>query len=152
MELNAVIQRVNFYNADNGYSVVLVSLNKNQYTLLKKSGNLIGIKAVSNDDEVMLITTGGIIIRIKVSDTALLGRVTSGVKLINLDKGVTVAQIAKVREKVSDGDQEIENIDDISDEIEGDDLTSVDFMDDEDIVKEYVEDTSEEDVEETTEE
>ena len=46
MELNAVIQRVNFYNADNGYSVVLVSLNKNQYTLLKKSGNLIGNKLV----------------------------------------------------------------------------------------------------------
>ena len=46
MELNAVIQRVNFYNADNGYSVVLVSLNKNQYSLLKKSGNLIGNKLV----------------------------------------------------------------------------------------------------------
>lgn len=46
MELNATIQRVNFYNAENGYSVVLVSLNKNQFTLLKKSGNLIGNKLV----------------------------------------------------------------------------------------------------------
>ena len=46
----------------------------------------------------MLITTEGIIIRIPVQGTALLGRVTSGVKLINLDDGVTVASIAKVRE------------------------------------------------------
>ena len=46
----------------------------------------------------MLINTEGIIIRIKVKDTALLGRVTSGVKLINLKDGVTVASIAKVRE------------------------------------------------------
>ena len=46
----------------------------------------------------MLITTEGIIIRIKVADTALLGRITSGVKLINLDENVTVASIAKVRE------------------------------------------------------
>jgi DNA gyrase subunit A len=53
------------------------------------------------DDELMLITTEGIIIRIRVSDTALLGRVTSGVKLINLKDGVTVASIAKVREDKS---------------------------------------------------
>ena len=49
----------------------------------------------------MLITTEGIIIRIKVSDTALLGRVTSGVKLMNLADDVTVASIAKVREDKS---------------------------------------------------
>ena len=49
----------------------------------------------------MLITTEGIIIRIPVDGTALLGRVTSGVKLINLDEGVTVASIAKVREDKS---------------------------------------------------
>ena len=66
--------------------------------ITEKSGNLVGVKAVGVDDEVMLINTEGIIIRIKVSDTALLGRVTSGVKLINLKEGVTVASIAKVRE------------------------------------------------------
>ena len=49
----------------------------------------------------MLITTEGIIIRIRVADTALLGRVTSGVKLINLSEDVTVASIAKVREDKS---------------------------------------------------
>ena len=49
----------------------------------------------------MLITTEGIIIRIKVSDTTLLGRVTTGVKLINLKDGVQVASIAKVVEDKS---------------------------------------------------
>ncbi len=68
------------------------------YKITEKSGNLVGVKAVGVDDEVMLINTEGIIIRIKVKDTALLGRVTSGVKLINLKDGVTVASIAKVRE------------------------------------------------------
>ena len=68
------------------------------YKITEKSGNLVGVKAVGVEDEVMLINTEGIIIRIKVVDTALLGRVTSGVKLINLKEGETVASIAKVRE------------------------------------------------------
>ncbi len=67
------------------------------YKITEKSGNLVGVKAVGIDDEVMLITTEGIIIRIEVKGTALLGRVTSGVKLINLDDDVKVASIAKVR-------------------------------------------------------
>ncbi|MBD8925254.1 MAG: DNA gyrase subunit A [[Eubacterium] rectale] len=71
------------------------------YKITEKSGNLVGVKSVSKDDEVMLITTEGIIIRIKVSDTTLLGRVTTGVKLINLKDGVQVASIAKVVEDKS---------------------------------------------------
>jgi DNA gyrase subunit A len=71
------------------------------YKITEKTGNLIGVKAVGKDDEVMLITTEGIIIRIKVMDTALLGRITSGVKLINLKEGVSVASIAKVVEDKS---------------------------------------------------
>ena len=71
------------------------------YKITEKSGNLVGVKAVGIEDEIMLITTEGIIIRIKVNGTALLGRVTSGVKLINLKEGVTVASIAKVREDKS---------------------------------------------------
>ena len=47
----------------------------------------------------MLITTEGIIIRIQCSDISILGRITSGVKLINLSEGVTVASLAKVRDK-----------------------------------------------------
>ena len=68
------------------------------YKITEKTGNIVGVKAVNHDNEVMLITTEGIIIRIKVADTALLGRITSGVKLINLNENVTVASIAKVRE------------------------------------------------------
>ena len=68
------------------------------YKITEKSGNLVGVKSVGADDEIMLITTEGVIIRIQVSDTALLGRVTTGVKLINLDEGVRVASIAKVVE------------------------------------------------------
>ena len=68
------------------------------YKITEKTGNIVGVKAVNHDNEIMLITTDGIIIRIKVADTALLGRITSGVKLINLDENVTVASIAKVRE------------------------------------------------------
>ena len=51
------------------------------------------------------------------SDVSTLGRITSGVKLINLDEGVTVAQIAKVREKISDGNQEYDNMEDAMEEI-----------------------------------
>ena len=68
------------------------------YKITEKTGNIVGVKAVNHDNEIMLITTEGIIIRIKVADSALLGRITSGVKLINLDENVTVASIAKVRE------------------------------------------------------
>ncbi len=71
------------------------------YKITDKTGNIVGVKAVNKENEVMLITTEGIIIRIPVDGTALLGRVTSGVKLINLDEGVTVASIAKVREDKS---------------------------------------------------
>ncbi len=64
-----------------------------------------------------MITTEGIIIQLRMEDISTLGRITSGVKLINLDKGITVAKIAKVREKVSDGNQEFENIDDALEDI-----------------------------------
>ena len=54
------------------------------YRILEKTGNLTGVKTVHQDDEMMIITTEGTIIRIRICDTALSGRVTSGVKLINL--------------------------------------------------------------------
>ena len=71
------------------------------YKITEKTGNIVGVKAVNRDDEMMLITTEGIIIRIRVSDTALLGRITSGVKLMNLKDDVVIASIAKVREDKS---------------------------------------------------
>ncbi len=70
------------------------------YKITGKTGNLIGVKAVNNDNEIMLITTEGIIIRTMCDQISELGRITSGVKLINIDKDsdVRVASIAKVRE------------------------------------------------------
>ena len=93
------------------------------YKVTEKTGYVVGVKAVNDDHEIMMITTGGIIIQIPMEDVSILGRITSGVKLINLDKGVTVAQIAKVREKVSDGDQEIENLEDAMEEIPEEEVT-----------------------------
>ena len=69
------------------------------YKITEKTGDVIGARAVNEDNEVMLITTEGIIIRIACADISILGRITSGVKLINLTEGVTVASVAKVRDK-----------------------------------------------------
>lgn len=81
------------------------------YKILEKTGNLVGVQSVSKEDEMMLITTEGTVIQIKVADTALSGRVTSGVKLINLNDGVEVASIAKVRrdENMDTDEDVIEN-------------------------------------------
>ncbi len=66
------------------------------YKLVEKTGDLVGVKAVDDDDEIMSITTEGIIIRMKVSDISVFGRVTSGVKLMNLPEGAAVASLTKV--------------------------------------------------------
>jgi DNA gyrase subunit A len=81
------------------------------YKILEKTGNLVGVQSVGKEDEMMLITTEGTVIQIKVADTALSGRVTSGVKLINLNDGVEVASIAKVRrdENMDTDEDVIEN-------------------------------------------
>ena len=76
------------------------------YKITEKTGNVIGAKAVNEENEIMMITTEGIIIRLQCSDISILGRITSGVKLINLSDGVTVASFAKVREKEEEKDKE----------------------------------------------
>jgi len=84
------------------------------YKITEKTGDVVGVKAVNDDNEIMLITTEGIIIRITVSDIPILGKITSGVKLINLDdENVSVASMAKVREDGDDAadDMLIENPD-----------------------------------------
>ena len=87
------------------------------YKITEKTGDVIGVKAVTDDNEIMMITTEGIIIQLRMQDISTLGRITSGVKMINLDEGIKVAQIAKVREKVSNGDQEFDNVDDALEDI-----------------------------------
>jgi DNA gyrase subunit A len=90
------------------------------YKITEKTGNVVGVKAVNEDNEVMMITTEGVIIQIAVGGISVYGRNTSGVKLINLDDGVTVAKIAKVREKIVDSPAEGEDVEelDVSDETE----------------------------------
>ena len=75
------------------------------YKITEKTGNVIGAKAVNEENEIMMITTEGIIIRLQCSDISILGRITSGVKLINLSDGVTVASFAKVREREAEAEQ-----------------------------------------------
>ena len=87
------------------------------YKITEKTGNVVGVKAVNDDHEIMMITTEGVIIQLRMEDISTLGRITSGVKMMNLEEDVKVAKIAKVREKVSDGNQEYENIDDAMEDI-----------------------------------
>ena len=70
------------------------------YKITSKTGNIVGVKAVNEDNEIMMITTEGIIIRTMCNQISELGRITSGVKLMDIDKDsdVKVASIAKVRE------------------------------------------------------
>ena len=75
------------------------------YKITEKTGNVIGAKAVNEENEIMMITTEGVIIRLQCSDISILGRITSGVKLINLSEGVTVASFAKVREKEAEAEK-----------------------------------------------
>lgn len=88
------------------------------YKITDKTGDVVGVKAVREGQEILMITNAGILIQIPVDQISILGRITSGVKLIDLEKGIKVAKIAKVREKVSDGEQEFENLEDAMEEIE----------------------------------
>ena len=69
------------------------------YKITEKTGNLIGSKAVNEDNEIMMITTEGIIIRTPCSGISVMGRITSGVKLMDVDGEIKVASIAKVRDQ-----------------------------------------------------
>ena len=76
------------------------------YKITEKTGNVVGFKAVDENQELMIITTEGIIIRMTCESISVLGRITSGVRLINLNERHRVASIAKVVETIID-----ENID-----------------------------------------
>ena len=80
------------------------------YKIIDKTGDLVGAKLVDNDRKIMLITNEGIIIKMAVSDISIIGRNTSGVKLMSIDaeSGIAVASIAKVRESDKDEDEEDE--------------------------------------------
>ncbi len=82
------------------------------YKITEKTGNVVGAKAVNEDDEVMIITTEGIIIRMHCSDISTVGRVTSGVKLMDVNDNVAIASFEKVRKSAENslgGDVREEN-------------------------------------------
>ena len=76
------------------------------YKITEKTGNVVGMKAVDEDSEIMIINTEGVVIRMKCSDISQYGRITSGVKLINLPENEKVASVAKVRKASAEIDGE----------------------------------------------
>ncbi|BCN28711.1 DNA gyrase subunit A [Anaeromicropila herbilytica] len=82
------------------------------YKITEKTGNVVGVKAVNKNNEIMIITTEGILIRLQIDGISTLGRITSGVRLINmdLDNDITVASIAKVRESENTSEEVIKQL------------------------------------------
>ncbi len=82
------------------------------YKITEKTGDVIGVKAVNEENEVMLITNEGIIIRIMVNGISVLGRITSGVKLMDIDveMKIKVANLTKVRESTASEEELIKNL------------------------------------------
>ncbi|PKR80135.1 DNA gyrase subunit A [Brumimicrobium salinarum] len=79
-------------------------------SVTEKTGNLIAIKNVTDDDDLMIITKRGITIRSRVDQIRVMGRAAQGVKVINLSKGGEIAAVAKVPKEE---DEDLENIDGI---------------------------------------
>lgn len=111
------------------------------YKITEKTGCVIGMKAVDEDNELILITNEGIVIRINVSDISELSRITSGVKLMDLDAGIFIAGIARLKalEEISEEieeseDEMLESDEDFDDVSEADDDWEEDLEDaDEDL-------------------
>ncbi len=80
------------------------------YKITERTGYVVGVKSVNDDHEVMLITDKGIIIQIRANDVSNIGRITMGVKIMNLDGNSKIVKIAKVRDKI-EGDTDINNKD-----------------------------------------
>ena len=74
------------------------------YKITEKTGDVVGVKAVTDEHEIMMITTAGTIIQVRMSEIPVHGRITSGVKMMNVKDDVKVAKIAKVRERIEDAD------------------------------------------------
>ena len=66
------------------------------YNISEKTGSIVGAEMVAEDDEMMIINSDGVLIRIKVNEISIFGRVTSGVKLMNVDEEVSIVSIAKI--------------------------------------------------------
>ncbi|MDR3239864.1 MAG: DNA gyrase subunit A [Clostridiales bacterium] len=95
------------------------------YKITERTGNVLGVCSVNDREEVMLITSEGVVIRIRISEISVIGRNTQGVKLINLGEGVTAVSMAKIAEDQieEDTDAGAENQIDGEDQIDADGKT-----------------------------
>ena len=76
------------------------------YKVTEKTGRVVGAKMVTDENQILLITTEGIMIRTSVSSISVLGRITSGVKVMDLNEGVSVASFTKVHVDAVEKDEE----------------------------------------------
>ncbi len=91
--------------------------------ITEKTGNLIAIKSVSNNNDLMIITQNGLTIRLNVRSISVLGRATQGVRLINLKGDDRIASVARVNVESSDengSDEEVNPIDDLNNDVDND--------------------------------
>lgn len=110
------------------------------YKITEKTGHVIGMKAVDEDNELILITNEGIVIRINVSDISELSRITSGVKLMDLEPGIFIAGIARLKalQEISEEIEESEEVLELGEDF--DDLGDEDWDDEDDAEEESDED------------
>ena len=96
------------------------------YKITKRTGNVVGAKIVSDDDEIIIISTNGTVIRLSVNDISKLGRITLGVKLMNIDidSDNRVASVAKVKEnkKLKSNDEILKELEEELDELTEEEL------------------------------
>jgi DNA gyrase subunit A len=76
------------------------------YNLNSKTGNLIGAKVVEDTDDLMIINDQGVMIRIKVDEISVMGRITSGVKVMKVDDETQLVSMAKIKEADEDPEEE----------------------------------------------
>jgi len=69
-----------------------------------KTGRVIGVRMVTDDDQIMLVTSGGKVIRLRVNEIRVIGRNTQGVRLIGLEEGERVASVARLAEREDEGE------------------------------------------------
>ena len=99
--------------------------------ITEKTGNLIAVKSVSNDNDLMIITLSGLTIRLNVNSISLLGRATQGVKVINLKGDDRIASVARVNVEPAAEISEDENVEKESNLDEGE-IEDNDLLKDED--------------------
>ena len=98
------------------------------YKITKKTGDIVSAKAVTNDHDIMMMTNEGIMIRMHCSDITVIGRITSGVKLMNVGNGAFVASVAKLA-RSNEEESADEDVNEESEESESTDTADGDVQD-----------------------